>query len=172
MANFGIPGGTLSFMGDADYETKKEYVVTIKATGSRTSPVSTVSTSLVVTVKVTDVPEDGTVTLSARQPQIGKSVTAELEEMDGGATGIQWRWGTVSGTRADNVGDCIDSVFQDDGQDIAPSASYRPVDADDGMRLCAQASYFDDAEPADADPPANEDTPTRDTSVGSLGGSD
>ena len=74
-------------------------MVTITAVGNRTTPaVSTESESIDVTVTVTDVPEDGEVTLSARQPHIGKSVTAELDEMDDGATGIQWRWDTVEGT--------------------------------------------------------------------------
>ena len=165
--NFTITGGSLAFVTGVtpDYEKQSEYVITITATGNRTSPVSTVSASIEVTVKITDVAEEGTVTLSARQPQVGKAVTAKLDEMDGNPTSIQWRWTTVA-----TAAECTDSTGFDD---IEPSSSYMPKAGagdvgDTGDYLCAQASYFDDAEPADADPP--DDDPTspapRDITVG------
>ena len=95
---FGIDG-TLRFNASTtegyvapDHETKPEYKITIEVAGTG----SDVKAMQDVTVKVTDMPEGGTVTLSARQPQVGKSVTAELEEKDDNVSGIQWRWTTVS----------------------------------------------------------------------------
>ena len=169
--NFTIVGGTLAFADGVtpDYEKQPEYVITITATGNRTSPAaSTVSASIEVTVKITDVAEEGTVTLSARQPQVGKAVTAKLDEMDGNPTSIQWRWGTVTA-----VAECEDALFESgDFADVEPSASYMPKAGagdvgDTGDYLCAQASYFDDAEPADADPDNDPASPApRDTTVG------
>ena len=155
--NFSIgANGTLAFAEGVtpDHEKQSEYVITITARGT-TSDAGTASDSIEVTVTIDDVAEGGEVELSARQPQIGKAVTAELDEMDDNPTGIQWRWGTVASTE-----ECTPTVFQDDDGPVAPAMSYTPVAVDAEMRLCAQASYFDDAEPADAD------DPMRDTAVG------
>ncbi len=163
--------GTLSYHTETDtteadyvappnHEAKAEYSITIEVKGGEDS---TMPSTLDVTIKVDDVAEDGTVMLSARQPHVGKAVTAELDEDDDGETSIQWRWGTVADAPNIEATACTDATFEDEDNDPkAPSASYMPVAADDGMRLCAQASYFDDAEPAGDDP----DTATRDTSVG------
>ena len=103
-ASFDISsGGVLSFdsvtdtaaagyVAPPDHEAKAEYSITIEVKGGADSKAKS---TLDVTVTVEDVAEDGTVMLSARQPHVGNSVTAELDEMDDGATGIQWRWGTV-----------------------------------------------------------------------------
>ena len=45
-----------------------------------------------VEVKVTNVNEDGTVTLSAVQPRVGVSLTARLTDIDGPVTGVKWQW--------------------------------------------------------------------------------
>ena len=155
------------YVAPPNHETKAEYSITIEVKGGADSDMKA---TLDVTITVDDVAEAGMVTLSARQPHIGKAVTAELDEMDDGATGIQWRWDTVD----DGANDCTLATVQlktfrdDDDEPVAPSASYKPAaaDAGDTMRLCAQASYHDDAQPADADPPDGGTDPTRDTSVG------
>ena len=45
-----------------------------------------------VEVKVANVDEDGTVTLSAVQPRVGVSLTASLTDIDGPVTGVKWQW--------------------------------------------------------------------------------
>ena len=45
-----------------------------------------------VEVKVTNVNEDGTVTLSAVQPRVGVPLTASLTDIDGPVTGVKWQW--------------------------------------------------------------------------------
>ena len=45
-----------------------------------------------VTVEVTNVDEDGTVTLSPTQHRVGVPITATLEDDDGGVYGTMWQW--------------------------------------------------------------------------------
>ena len=45
-----------------------------------------------VTVKVTNVQEDGSITLSSLQPQDGTPIRATLSDPDGGVTGVVWQW--------------------------------------------------------------------------------
>ena len=45
-----------------------------------------------VVIMVTNVDEDGTVTLSAQQPQSGVEITASVEDIDGAVTGVTWEW--------------------------------------------------------------------------------
>ena len=45
-----------------------------------------------MTVEVTDVDEDGTVTLSARRPLVGVAFTASLTDLDGDVTNPKWQW--------------------------------------------------------------------------------
>ena len=109
--NFTITGGTLAFVSgvEPDHEEQSEYVITITVRGDNSAE-GTASASIEVTVTINDAAEDGTVTLSAREPQAGKAVTASLEEMDDNPTSIQWRWGTVATT-----GECADSLFETGG---------------------------------------------------------
>ena len=82
-----------------------------------------------VIVTVTNVEEDGTVTLSLLQPRIGSPVTATLSDIDGAVSDVKWQWARTEptqGARSDYV-------------DIegATEASYTPVTddpADDTMR--------------------------------------
>ena len=45
-----------------------------------------------VTIMVTNVEENGTVTLSAQQPQVGVPITASVDDPDGSVTDITWQW--------------------------------------------------------------------------------
>ena len=95
-----------------------------------------------VTITVTEVPEDGTVTLSTTQPAVGQPITAMLSDPDNNETGLQWKW-----------------EKSNDGSDFTPiegatSATYIPADddadtdadeSDEGMYLRAMVSYRDDA---------------------------
>ena len=123
--NFEAPG---SADGDNVYE------VTVKASDTSTPPKST---SVDVTVEVTNVEEAGMVTLSASQPRIGVAIrVTSLTDIDGSVTGVTWQW-----ERADNAPfGTDDNVTEIDG---ATMDSYTPVAADDGKFLRVTASYTD-----------------------------
>ena len=138
---------------DVDYETQKEYKITIEAKGAADS---TAVATLDVTVTVTNVDEAGMVMMTARQPQVEKSVTASVMDPDGGyiranvAVGPVW----LSGTPEDLNAACPEAVGGDwvdiDG---ATTASYTP-DADEDATMClrATANYMDAAEAASPTP--------------------
>ena len=110
-----------------DFEDKASYMVTVRATDPDGAD-DTIS----VTVAVTNVDEDGTVTLSEMRPRVGRPVTASLDDPDGGVTGAAWQWASsdpMGGTFVDIAG--------------ATSASYTPVDGDVDMYLIATVMYDD-----------------------------
>ena len=83
--------------------------------------------SLDITVTVGNVDEDGTVTLSNRQPEDNVAITATLSDLDGGVTNLKWQWAV---NNVDISG--------------ATSATFRPVDsAQVGQTLTAKATYTD-----------------------------
>jgi hypothetical protein len=79
-----------------------------------------------VKVKVANVDELGTVTLSAVQPRVGVSLTASLTDIDGGVSDLKWQW-SKGGTAI--VG--------------ATSDTYTPASEDLEAILTATASYID-----------------------------
>jgi len=87
-----------------------------------------------VTVTVTNEDEDGVVTLSNLQPQVGTPIRASLTDPDGSATNVRWQWASSSNQSPDNI-----------GQLTQPSTSnaYTPVAGDLGRWLFAFASYTD-----------------------------
>ena len=127
----GSSSGELTFVGAHDYENAadadmdNDYMVTIMADDG------TYMAMREVTVTVTNVDEAGEVTLSTMRPQVGVELTAELMDLDGGVTGVEWQWARSSdmSTWADIEG--------------ATSASYMPVDGDANMYLRATAMYTD-----------------------------
>ena len=89
---FSIDGGVLAFKKSPDYENpnsqsngtladRNVYNVTIQATGG----------SHDVVVNVTNVDEDGKVSLTKPQPQAGRGLEASLEDPDGGETDEAWQ---------------------------------------------------------------------------------
>ena len=110
-----------------DFEDKASYTVTVRATDPDGAD-DTIS----VMVEVTNVDEDGVVTLSMMQPVVGRAVTASLDDPDGGVTGTTWQWANsdpMAGTFADIDG--------------ATSESYTPVEGDVDMYMVAVAMYDD-----------------------------
>ena len=102
---------------------------------TKTTPTNTADDTINVTINVTNVDEDGTVTLSNEQPEEEQPITATLDDPDGGETSITWQWSTSSSrsgswTNATGTG--------------ATSATYTPVTADVNKYLRATASYTDD----------------------------
>ena len=109
-----------------DFEAKDSYIVSVRArdpSGSR----DTIS----MTINVTNVDEDGAVTLSPEQPKIGTELTAALTDADGGVSDANWRWERSQ----DNMTWTAISG--------ATSNTYTPVEADEGNHLRATVEYID-----------------------------
>ena len=77
---------------------------------------------IIVTINVGNVDEDGTVSLSSLQPQVGAELTAELSDLDGEPTTISWQWAR---------GESSSGPFTNVSSGENP-ASYTPVAADVG----------------------------------------
>ena len=121
--------GQLMTKGALDHEAQSSYTVTVTAMDNdQTEPLSSMTT---VTITVTNVEEDGTVTLNPSRPSVGTEITATLEDGDIVST-VTWSW--ASGDNADGTG------FSGIGTN---SATYTPVDADANMWLRAMATYTD-----------------------------
>ena len=118
--------GQLMTKAELDFETDDSYTVTVTASDG------TAEATITVTIMVTNMDEDGMVTLTA-EAKVGVEITAMLDDPDGGVTGLTWQWASAG----------------DDGQytDItgATSTTYTPVADDEGEQLLATATY-DDAE--------------------------
>ena len=129
MADFEIDPATgqLSTKTALDYETKQTYTVTVTAEDGNSG-----RDEVVVTITVANVDEEGTVTLSMDEPQVGAEITASLTDPDGGVTGETWQW--ASSAAMDGAYAVIEG---------ATSASYTPVAGDENMYLRATASYDD-----------------------------
>ena len=120
------PGATrtLSFKANPDYESPGDsggdnvYEVTLVVTDSKGN-----SDEQDVTVKVTNIEEDGVVTLSTLQPRVGFPVTATLADPDNvTADSVSWQWydGAID-PESDLEGNAIED---------ATSATYIPTAGD------------------------------------------
>ena len=131
--------GMLKFSSAPDYEMPRgramsdtntnTYMVTVKAeAGGEMDMVE-------VTVMVTNVDEEGTVTLSSMTPVVGVALTATLTDPDGGVTGEMWQWYKS-----------MDSTFMDgDEMEIGDATSaYTPMADDEGYHLMVKVTYDDD----------------------------
>ena len=131
--DFNISSGILAFRSTPNYESPADsnsdnvYNVTVKATSGN------ISATRSVTVTVTNVNEDGSVSISpSGQPRVGTALTASVTDLDGSVTGITWQWASSS-NGSTGWGDISG----------ARSATYTPVDGDAGNFLRATASYTD-----------------------------
>ena len=82
-----------------------------------------------VNINVTNVEEDGEVTLTQRTPQEGRAVTARLTDNDGGVTGAQWQW-YRGGTKATSTTDPRTNNSDVDGLVTIPETAPDDCDAD------------------------------------------
>ena len=156
--------GSLMFKAAPDFENPKDmhrdnvYEVTIVAADGRNT------TELDVSVKVTNVEETGEARLEYQQPEIGRALTAEVEDPDGGfnptngtarteVTGVRWEWhSTTANTYApDDPTDACPAADANGGewaagapsQILSRAASYTPEADDDKRCLRVTATYLD-----------------------------
>ena len=133
--DFAISRGVLTFGSPPDYEAPTDlgedntYEVTVEASDGTYIPTPTQR----VTVRVTNLDEDGTVTLmtAPSRPQVNTVVEAALEDPDGVIGTIAWEW-----ARSTNRRDWIPI-------DGTGTASYTPTGDDVGHYLQATATYDD-----------------------------
>ena len=128
----GSSSGELMFRSPPDFEAPADmgmvnmYMVTVMAEAGGEMDM------MEVMVTVTDMDEDGVVTLMpATAPVVGTPVTATLDDPDGGVTDITWQWHTV-----ELPGEPLE-ITGETGE------TYTPVGGDVGVHLQAEATYTD-----------------------------
>ena len=87
--------GQLQTSDALDYEYKDSYTVIVSVLDSKAADDtgdSAPDDTITVTVAITNVDEDGTVTLSSLQPQVDAVLTATLDDPDGDVSGETWVW--------------------------------------------------------------------------------
>ena len=109
-----------------DFETRSSYSVSARANDGRNGQ---------DTIAVTNVEEAGTVSLSSANPEVRVTLTAMLEDPDGGVSDVGWSW-----ERSMNLTTWM--AIPGSG-----SAAYTPTEADEGYHLRATAVYSDDHGP-------------------------
>ena len=140
-AAFNLQNGVLSFKVAPDYEDEidadsgNDYVITITASDSTADDVVQN-----VTVNVTDIDEDGVVSLDALAPKNSVQLQAELTDPDGTIASQQWTWSnssSLNGPWATSTGTGATSTS---GESIA---NYTPNGDDVGYYLRASVIYTD-----------------------------
>ena len=129
--------GRLKTKAPLDHETKASYTVTILVSDGKAADGSSDTAQdarITVTVNVTDLTEDGTITLSSRQPQVGTAFTATLSDPDIGSPEVTWAWEKSSDEATWTV---IAS---------ATGEAYTPLTGDVASRLKVTARYNDGQE--------------------------
>ena len=134
----------VSFKASPDYDMPGDsngdnvYEVTVRASDGANYK------DMQVVVKVTDLDEDGKITLSSQDAQIGVELTATLSDDDGGVpnaaqfTDQKWTWHRLASDENDNTNVAAANAIAG-----ATSSAYTPVSADSGMILAARVSYTD-----------------------------
>ena len=117
-----------------DYETKDSYTVNVLVRDSKDhdgNADSATDNEIAVNISVINVDEDGSITFSSQQPQVGTALTATLTDLDGSVSGVTWSWES--------------SPDQSTWTPIsgATSESYTPVAGGEGNYLRVTASYTD-----------------------------
>ena len=138
--------GDLTFKAVPDYEAPADsnrdnvYMVTVVVTDNGVDGKNKMTAERDVAIMVTNLEEDGEVTLSAQQPKIGVALTASVTDLDGGVANVTWKW-----ERDDDRAN-VDLNTEDDGEEVitgATSAIYTPTMDDEGNYLRAISTYTD-----------------------------
>ena len=121
--------GLITVRSDAtiDHETRPSYSVRITATDPYGG-----NDEIDLTITVTNVDEPGMVTLSRTTPTVGKPLTANLTDPDGGITGTTWSWSSS-----------VTSTGSFTTVSGANNATYTPVQPDVGRYLKLVVTYTD-----------------------------
>ena len=135
-----------------DFEKQSQYSITIvgrSGVGSRR-----LTATLDVTINVVDAEDAGEVSLSQREPRVGKVVHATVSDPDGGVRVTGWKWERSEEISVDEEG--IPSAVCRDGSGIpavsdgewtgidgVSSSEYTPTLTDVGRCLRATAKYRD-----------------------------
>ena len=133
-----------------NFEKQDEYEITIVASDdSAPEGVGTVA----VTINVVNAEDDGVVTPTQREPQIGKEVVAGLTDEDGNVRGQSWQWfrNATATTETTDLVDTAPLCKDADGNlndqlcriNDATSPNYTPGDDDEGELLAARVTYTD-----------------------------
>ena len=129
--------GVLTFKEAPNYEMPADangdnvYMVIVVATDAGVDSKNKMTAERAVVVTITNVDEDGTVTLSSEQPKVGIALTATLEDPDGVvADSVKWTWHDAA----------AGSVADDNAIAMATSDTYTPEETGE---LSAKASYTD-----------------------------
>ncbi|MCY3918552.1 MAG: cadherin domain-containing protein, partial [Chloroflexi bacterium] len=111
---------------DLDFESKAAYAVSVRA-----SDPSGRADSISIAIAVTNVDEDGAVTLSPERPAVGTEITATLTDPDGAVADLSWQW------ERSPDGAAWTAISG------AESNAYTPVEADRGHSLRVTVAYAD-----------------------------
>ena len=149
--------GVLTFKSPPNFESptdagaNNEYKMTVQARGSGTGN----SAYYEVVVKVTNVEEDGTVTLDTLQPQVRVRVTAGVSDPDSPdeVTGTTWQW---YNSNDGSTWEMIDKATQN---------NYLPTPSDAGKYLRAVATYIDGKDNPKDDPATMDVDESKDTAM-------
>ena len=149
--------GQLTFKEIPNYEMPADsnrdnvYMVTVVATDAGVDSKNKMTAERAVVVTVANMVEEGTVTLLSVQPKIGFPLTASVTDLDGGETGITWKWERDSsggaapdGTPTSDCSGLAADAWEDAEEDMgAKTATYTPDVKDEGKCLRATAMYTD-----------------------------
>ena len=160
-----LTDGLLVFTTAPNFEDRDDanndniYEVTVTATstsptgadGDDQTPARELTNTIDVMVEVTNADEDGTLSLSAREPRIGVPITAMVvSDADGAVMGEKWQWQRdTDGTPTSPTTDCSAATLDPDTEweaaegEGAKTATYTPQTADFGKCLRATATYAD-----------------------------
>ena len=132
---------TLTFNDVPNYEEENQYRVTIEA---REQGDGGSIGRLSVTIRVTNVDEDGRVETNVAEPRVGQTVRLRVEDEDGGVNVREWKW-----ERGEPTSPCgtVDNPTVTTWETIggAGSSSYTPTAADQGHCIRVTAFYNDQA---------------------------
>ena len=135
-ASFAIDDSTgqLKTKVGLNYETKSSYTVDVQVTDgvdADGNTDTTVDDTHTVTITVTNVDENGSITFSSDPPTIGTALTATVADPDGGVTGETWEW---------EISDDQSTWNPITGAD---TNTYTPIAGDLNKYLRATAQYTD-----------------------------
>ena len=123
-----------------------------------------------VAVTLSNVEENGEVTLSNRQPEVGIPITASLADPDGGVQSTTWKWYRAASATS---GACVPWESTDVVEEIpnATSRTYTPVAADadtvsTGRCLYPVATYTDNHRPPDQPDTTEDESQKKDMATG------